>query len=382
MDDHLDYLDLYTLQSALKVGIEDVFPEKIWVKAEISSVSVKGGHCYLELSQSEGGTMVAKARAVIWRSRYVLLSKVFEQQSGGPLRAGITVLVRVQVSYSELYAMTLVIDDIDVEVTLGERELQRRRTIERLEKDGLMDAQKALSLPDLPYALAVISAAGAAGYGDFCRHLHENEYGFVFRTDLFEASMQGAAAPESIAEALRSVQESGVKYDAVLILRGGGSSIDLDCYDDYGLAVAIATCPLPVFTAIGHERDHHVADMVACDFVKTPTALADEFIGRYVAEDMRIESYSSRLRLAFVNKINAILSRLDVLESRIKGADPRSVLSRGYVLTLDSKGRVLKSASALAGGDGVRVMFADGAADCVVEKVFHSSQEKEYNGRG
>lgn len=377
MGDYHDHIDLYTLQLSLKAGVEDVFPERVWVKAEVSSVSVKGGHCYLELSQNEGSTMVAKARAVIWRSRYMLLSRMFEELTGGPLKPGITVLARVQVSYSELYGLTLVIDDLDAEVTIGERELQKRRTIERLEKEGLMDAQKALSLPDLPYALAVVSAAGAAGYGDFQRHLHENEYGFVFRTDLFEASMQGAAAPQSISEALAAVEASGVKYDAVLILRGGGSSIDLDCFDDYDLAVAIARCPIPVFTAIGHERDHHVADMVACDFVKTPTALADEFISRYVAEDMRIESYSTRLRLAFINKINAILSRLDVLESRIKGADPRNVLSRGYVLTLDSKGRALKSAAALKEGDMVKVMFADGVAECETKKVIPSADGRK-----
>jgi len=372
-----DYIELLDLQRVLKEGIEEIMPEKIWVRAEVSSISVKAGNCYLDLSQNQGGTMVAKARAAIWRSKYVMLAAYFEQSTGAPLRQGLTILARCQVSFSELYGMLLVIDDIDARTSIGEKELQKRKTIERLEREGLTDMQKELGLPELPYALAVISASGAAGYGDFCDHLHNNEYGFVFRTELFEATMQGANAPQSIADAIHAIEEtnkSAIKagkhaFDAVLIMRGGGSNIDLDCFDDYSLAVAIANCSLPVFTAIGHERDYHIADMVAHEHVKTPTALADEFISRYIDEDAAIEAYSTRLRLAFSNRINAILSALDVLEARIKGADPRNVLSRGYVLSLDSKGRSLKSAKSLDKGDMLTLMFYDGTAECEVKKI-------------
>lgn len=372
-----DYIELLELQRVLKDGIEEIMPEKVWVRAEVSSISVKAGNCYLELSQNEDGVMVAKARAAIWRSQYAMLAAYFEQATGTPLRQGLTILARCRVSFSELYGMTLVIDDIDARTSIGEKELQKRKTIERLEREGLMDMQKELELPVLPYALAVISASGAAGYGDFCNHLHNNEYGFVFRTELFEATMQGINAPESIADALSAIEEANKNavstnkrpFDAVLILRGGGSNIDLDCFDDYSLAVAIANCSLPVFTAIGHERDYHIADMVAHGHVKTPTALADEFISRYMDEDAGIEAYSTRLRLAFSNRINAILSKLDVLEARIKGADSRNVLSRGYVLTLDSRGRSLKSAKKLKKGDTIQVMFSDGSAECEVKEI-------------
>jgi exodeoxyribonuclease VII large subunit len=278
-----------------------------------------------------------------------------------------SVLVRVQVTYSELYGLTLTIDDLDPQFTLGEQELEKRRTIARLEAEGLLERQQALVPSALPYALAVVTARDAAGYGDFSRHLHENEYGFVFRTDLYEATMQGPGAPESIVDALDRIESSGTSYDAVLILRGGGSTLDLACFDDYGLCWRIAQCPVPVYTAIGHDRDHHVADMVAYSYVKTPTALADLFLDSFMAEDERISGFGSRLRLAFLNKVNALSSRVDLIEARIKAADPRAILKRGYLLAADARGRVLKSAAAASPGDRISLLFSDGTLDCEVK---------------
>lgn len=373
------YIDLYTLQSRITSGIAEFFPDKIWIKAEISSISARpNGHCYLELSQSDEGGIVAKARAVIWRNKYPLLSACFKETVGAPLQQGMSILACVQVSHSELYGMTLVIEDLDAEVALGARERARRETIEKLTSDGMMEKQQGLSLPLLPYSLAVISARDAAGYGDFCHHLLDNEYGFRFRVDLFEASMQGANSPESIVDALESVQTCGTRYDAILIMRGGGSNIDLDCYDDYGLALGIANCSIPVFTAIGHDRDYHVADMVAFRFVKTPTALADELLDCYMSEDERISSYLTRLRLALNSKLASMSSMLENLSSRIRSADPRNILARGYTLAADAEGVVRKSAARFGEGDHIRVLFADGSLICEVkEKLLSCKQDGE-----
>lgn len=356
-----DFIDLYDLQQQMREGLEDLFPDRLWVRAEVSAVQARAnGHCYLELSQSDGKGVIAKARAVIWKGRWFAIARYFEEATGSRLSAGMQILARVQVNYSEVYGLTLVIDELEPQYTIGQAELEKRRTIEKLSEDGLLDRQKELDLASLPYSLAVISARDAAGYGDFCRHLSENEYGFVFRTDLFEATMQGDSAPASIVDALERIESSETGYDAILIMRGGGSNLDLACFDDYGLAFSIANCTIPVFTAIGHDRDHHVADMVAYASVKTPTALADEFISSFAAEDERIGSYAVRLRMALVSKINTMASTLDVLESRIKGSDPRSILRRGYLLATDSRGVVLKKAEAAEVGDEIRIMFADG----------------------
>ena len=364
-----EYYGLDDLQRMIRDCLEGNFPEDIWVKAEISSLQLKSnGHCYLELSQSGEQGIVARAKAVIWRSKYTMLSRYFREATGSGLAAGMSVLLKVQVSYSELYGLTLVVNDIDAQYTLGEAELEKRRTVERLEKEGLIDLQKSLTPSALPYRLAVISARDAAGFGDFCRHLENNEYGFMFAVDLFEATMQGEQAPASISDALDRIQISGREYDAVLIMRGGGSVLDLACFDDYGLCFAIANFPVPIYTAIGHDRDYHVADMVAHSFVKTPTALADLFIDALAAEDERLTSFGHRLRMAFASRIGSMESGLEVLKSRIHAADPRNILSRGYSLVTDSRGVVLKSSAGLKPGERIRVVFEDGTVEVMVQE--------------
>ena len=361
-------VDLYELQLRVREGIEEALPSRVWVSAEVASVQVKAnGHCYIELCRNRDGRTVARARAVIWRNVYGPLSVYFRQAAGEDIRPGMEILAGVQVSYSELYGLTLTICEIEPAFTLGAAELQRRQTIARLEEEGLIDRQKELVPAAVPYRLAVISARDAAGFGDFRRHLDENEYGFVFCVRLFEASMQGESAPELISDAIAAVESAPERYDAVLIMRGGGSSLDLACFDDYGLCFTIANCPVPVYTAIGHDRDNHVADMVAYRSVKTPTALADVFIDALTAEDERISSFGTRLRLAFSSRLAAMNSALDLIASRIRSADPRNLLSRGYTLVTDSAGRVLKSAESVKAGDGIRVLFADGTLEAEVK---------------
>ena len=391
-----EYIDLFEFQSRLKQGIECLFPSRIWVKAEVSAVKARsGGHCYMELSQSDANGLVAKANAIIWASKYRFIAPYFESVTGSPLSEGMSVLVEVQVNYSQLYGFSLIINDIDPEYSLGVKELERQRTIERLTREGLMELQMGLSLPLLPYRLAVISAEDAAGYRDFMRHLHENPYGFQVDTELYPALMQGADCPESIITAMDAVLDSGKEYDAVLVLRGGGSKLDLACFDDYGLAAVIAQFPLPVLTAIGHDQDFHVCDMVAHEYVKTPTALADFILSMYEDEDARLSSFQTRVRLAFGSRITSMEAVLEVLGRRVKGgfamkisameaavallqtritaSDPRKVIERGYALALDAEGRVMKGVSGSKAGDKVSMLFADGTLKCEVENVTLSS---------
>lgn len=387
-----EFITLFELQSRLKEGIERLFPSKIWLEAEISAIKARvGGHCYMELSQSGENGIVAKAQAVVWSSKYRFIAPYFESVTGSPLREGMLVLVQVQVSFSQLYGLSLIINDIDPDFSLGERERQRRLTLERLEKEGLADLQQGLDLAPLPYMIAVVSSPDAAGYRDFIRHLHENGYGFVFHTDLFPALMQGEGAPESMIEALDAIAVSGIAYDAVALIRGGGARLDLACYDDYGLAAHVAQFPVPVFTAIGHDQDTHAVDIVSFMSVKTPTALADEFVSMYADEDALLQSFGDRLRLAasgrlyreenrlqglchgmsaaFLKKIMSMESRLDIMETRLKASDPRTVLKKGYVLALDSSGAVLRSTAGKRPGDRVFLLMADGRLDCTVDSV-------------
>ena len=393
-----EHFDLLTLQQRLKQGVESLFPSRVWIKAEVSAVKARtGGHCYMELSQSDESGLKAKASAIIWSSKYRFIAPYFESVTGSPLQEGMVILVEVQVNYSELYGMSLIINDIDPEFSLGVKELERQRTIERLQNEGLMGLQKQLQLPVLPYRLAVISAEDAAGYRDFMRHIEENPYGFKVHPVLFPALMQGADCPSSIIAALDAVLEDGSDWDAVLILRGGGAKLDLACYDDYALAAVIAQYPLPVLTAIGHDQDFHVCDMVAYEYLKTPTALADYVMDIYQLEDERISASETRVRLAVSNrlyreealldslasrikgafalKIAVMESALQVLQTRIQAADPRRILDRGYTLAVDADGVVLKGLAGRKVGDKVSIMFADGTMECLVEGLSAASPE-------
>jgi exodeoxyribonuclease VII large subunit len=392
-----DYLELTELLARIKEGVEDAFPDRYWVKAEIGSWSPRAnGHCYLNLTQSDHGKPVADIRAMIWKWHFPQLKAFFEQESGQPLQAGITVLVRVQVSFSEMFGMSLFIDDIDPAFTVGEQALAKKRAIEKLTAGGYLEMQQELAIPRLPYRLAVITSKTAAGYGDFRRHLLENEAGYAFRLDLYEALMQGEQAPASIIAALAEAQEQ--PCDAILILRGGGSEMDLACFDDYDLAVAIATCAAPVVTAIGHDRDFHIADLVANRSVKTPTALADLFLDAYAAEDALLDDLQARVRRAVADRLGGMLRKVDSLAQRlrfaagaridraraaldlkealIKASDPRKILSMGYALVTGGDGKVLKSVAPVAAGDRIGVRFADGTITAVAEKVEISRQAR------
>jgi len=395
---HREFIELKELQAGIKEGVEASFPLPVWVKGEIGSWSPRAnGHCYLNLTQSENGRVVADCRAMIWKWKFPALKAFFEETTGTQLKAGLTVLVKVEVSYSELYGVSLFIDDIDPSFTLGEKAEERKKSIERLTREGYMDMQKELALPDLPRRIAVVTSLTAAGYGDFRKHLLENPEGYAFEVDLYEALMQGEQAPGSIiaamekAAAASQAASQAAPYDILVILRGGGSEMDLACFDDYDLAVAIATYGIPVVTAIGHERDFHIADMVANTYVKTPTALADMLLEPFREEDARIEALRTdvlravslrlerensliqrkahRIKFAASSLVSAALSKVELKAAVIKSSDPRNILSMGYVLVTGKDGRVLKTVEKVSEGDRIGVRFSDGSISATVDEV-------------
>ena len=308
-----EYISLAQLLMRVKGAVAEALPGPVWVKAEIHELRIHGnGHCYMELVEKGSGRDVfsAKVSAVIWRSRRALVEAAFYQGTGRRLEAGMTVLVQVRVQYSELYGMSL-----------GEVELARQRTLERLSREGLLELNKALPMPGLPRRFALITSETAAGYGDFMNHLYDNGYGFRFYTRLYPAPMQGAAAPAGIIDALNSVLDDlaeGAEYDAVLLLRGGGAVADLVCFDDYDLAVSIARFPLPVLVAVGHERDRHICDMVAARSLKTPTALADYIVDAFVAEDASLTALSDRLRSSVTLRMENLRLRQEQTARRLQ----------------------------------------------------------------
>lgn len=316
-------IDLLMLQELIKESLEENFARQLWVRAEIWDISVNAsGHCYLTLVEKDEATsnIVAKAQAIIWASTFRVLRPYFETATGEKLQAGMKVLLQIRVQYSLLYGLSLIVSNIDPNYTVGSTALERQKILDRLEREGMMDMNRTLPLPGLPRRFAVISAETAAGYGDFMNHLHNNGFGYKFHTELFQAPMQGSDAPAGIIAALDKIAERAGDFDAVLIIRGGGSNFDLACFDDYDLAVNIAQYPLPVLTAIGHERDTHVADLIAHTYLKTPTALADYFVDIFAAEEQLVDSLATRMLMALKGKRAEAVTTVDRLLSRATGS--------------------------------------------------------------
>ncbi|MFI3319606.1 MAG: exodeoxyribonuclease VII large subunit [Rikenellaceae bacterium] len=266
---------LSQLQQQISKVITSQFALPTWVSAEISDIKVNySGHCYLELVEKgeSDGVAKAQARAVIWKSAYGRVAGSFEMQTGTTLERGVKILAKVVVNYHELYGMSLQIIEIDPSYTLGDMERQRQITISRLQKDGVWDMNREHKLPMLVQRIAVISSSSAAGYQDFCKELAQG--GFHFTTTLFDSVMQGTAAEDSIVDSLYAIAEREDEFDIAIIIRGGGSTSDLNCFNSYALASTVAQFPLPIFAGIGHDKDTSVVDMVAHRTLKTPTAVA------------------------------------------------------------------------------------------------------------
>lgn len=272
-------LSLSDLQSGIKDAIHLRFPDYLWVHAELSEVNIqRNGHCYVELVEKEADQVMAKVRGTIWNFTFRMLKPYFESSTGYEFKSGIKVSLKISIEFHEVYGLSLNIKDIDPSYTVGDIELQKRKIIQQLENDGIMDMNAELEIPMVPQNIAVISSPTAAGFGDWETQIKNNPYHYQFKYQLFEAQMQGQNTGSSIIGALERIYQDEQEFDLVVIIRGGGSKMDLAGFDHYELAANIAQFPMPIITGIGHERDESIADLVAHTALKTPTAVADFLI--------------------------------------------------------------------------------------------------------
>ena len=316
----MEALTLYELNNLVRGSLERALPDEYWVQAELSEVrEAYNGHCYLEFVQkgNNGRDLVAKARGVVWAGTYRLLKPLFERETGRPLSAGMKVLVRVAVTFHELYGYSLSVTDIDPAYTLGDLARLRREILARLEADGILNDNKELPLPVLANRIAVISSATAAGYGDFRNQLLRNDYRLRFTLRLFPAVMQGELVEESVLAALDAIMAERDEWDAVVIIRGGGATSDLSGFDTYLLAAACAQFPLPVITGIGHERDDTVLDLVAHTRVKTPTAAAAFLVRHQLEAATRLEALSRDIGQEVMARLERERVRLERLSAAL-----------------------------------------------------------------
>ena len=426
----MNNMERYTLRQLnmmVRDAIDTELPDEYWVEAELSECRENGGHCYMELIEKNehSNTPVARASARCWRQTWLMVKPYFERTTGQPLRAGMKVLLKVYAQFHETYGFSWIVSDIDPTYTIGDMARKRQEIIRQLKEEGVFDLQRELSIPTFAKRIAVISAQNAAGYGDFCRQLEDNEYGFRFEVTLFPAIMQGEQVEQSIIAALNAIyaaisnwqlaigQEqtanSQQPFDVVVIIRGGGATADLSGFDTLALAENVAQFPLPVITGIGHDRDESILDMVANTRVKTPTAAAALLIDnllrvlerlddasqrianaisqrlarqhyqlsilnsqlstlalRIVSEQRhRIETIGNRLPIAIERRMTAQKHLIAQMELKLQGFDPQLLLSRGYSITLKD-GKAVRDPKQLKPGDEIETRVEHGTILSVV----------------
>jgi exodeoxyribonuclease VII large subunit len=409
---------LSELNRRVKSAIRDYLPETYWIRAETSDVRRnQNGHCYLEFIEKDAATqsIVAKARGMIWSNLFQMLSAYFETETGQPFTSGLNVLVRVSVEFHELYGFSLTVVDIDPSFTVGEIARNRQLVLKQLEEEGVLTLNRELPLAELTNRIAVISSPTAAGYEDFRDQLSKNPGGLAFYTRLFPAVMQGDRSEASIIAALEKVFQYSHLFDAVAIIRGGGATSDLSCFDSYFVATNVAQFPLPVVSGIGHERDVTVLDHVAHTRAKTPTAVAEFFISHLTQTAAELIAFQDRIvsesetvmvreqsalftlskevvhqstlllqrEIAGVEQLSGTLKHSlkqqlqrehHFVESRqqyVQMVSPAHILRRGYTLTTRN-GKIITSLKGLTVDDTIQTQFRDGVSTSVITLLDHA----------
>ena len=402
-----DSVTLYELNALVRSVLEQTMSDAYWLEAELSEARLaSNGHFYVEFVEkdSSGRSFIAKARGTIWARTYHTIAPLFEHATGERLRAGMKVRVQVTVSFHELYGYSLNVIDIDPTYTLGDMARRRREILEQLEADGILHDNQELELPSLLKRIAIVSSAGAAGYGDFCNQLENNDYGLAFHLQLFPAVMQGEHVEESVLAALAAIADEADRWDCAVIIRGGGATSDLSDFDSYHLAAAITQMPLPVIVGIGHERDETVLDHVAHLSLKTPTAVAAFLIERQASElalleDLRrripqsvrtrllqehhrMDLVGERLPAAARRHFERLHHRLELTAQRLRSLDPQLLLERGYSITTCA-GRLVRDVGDLREGEIVTTRLASGeiysTVNTVVSDRSHLSHQNDQN---
>ena len=387
----VQHITLAQLQGRISIALAEAIPLPVWVCAEVADIKINAsGHCYIDLIEKneKTGATEAQARATIWRSQVMSTVGRFERETGQRLVKGMKILFKATVSHHAVYGMSLQIQQIDALHTIGDMERRRQQTIEQLQRDGVWDLNRERTMPLVVQRVAVISSATAAGYQDFMMELARSNY--AIHTELFEATMQGESCSESVVAALYDIADRAEEFDAVAIIRGGGSTSDLECFNAYEIAFAVTQFPLPVLTGIGHDKDTSVTDMVAHTMLKTPTAVAQwinqratDFDGalEYLAISLRdicrqtthaaalrLEQMAADVRHLAERTLQGEAQKLDGLESLVANFAPERIFRLGYAIAR-KEGKALASVEGIEVGDTIDISLADGTLNAkIVEK--------------
>jgi exodeoxyribonuclease VII large subunit len=269
-----EHFKLSNIMNEISMSVTDRFPHAIWIEAEITSISKhsQSGHYYLELLETDTkGNEVCKNRASIWSSKANILLEKFKTNTGSDLKAGLKVLVKCKISFHPKYQLSINIEDINPEFTLGGMEVKIKEILLKLEKNNIINKNKDLKVPFDFHRVAVVAPSGAAGLGDFKKDADILEKFNICQFDYYDAIFQGKDTKESVTTAILKSLNSNIEYDILIVLRGGGAKTDLHFLNEYEIAEAICNSKIPVFVGVGHERDKGVLDSVANISFDTPS---------------------------------------------------------------------------------------------------------------
>lgn len=298
--DHKTVFSLLDVSRSVQKTIAERYKSLYWIKAEMNKLNhyTHSGHCYPELVEKKDGKVVAEMRSILWKADFQRINQQFLKLLNEPLRDGITILFQAAISYDPLYGFSLKIVDIDPAFVLGELEKEKRESIQKLQGEGLFQANKSLPFPLLPKRLAIISVETSKGLSDFFKIIQHNPWKYKFEYTLFPALLQGDKSVPSIIRQLANIAEKTTEFDAVAIIRGGGGDVGLSSYNNYQLAKAIAIFPIPVITGIGHSTNETVSEMVAYRNAITPSELADFLIQKFHQFAIPVDEAQRRTILA------------------------------------------------------------------------------------
>jgi exodeoxyribonuclease VII large subunit len=381
-----DVLSIDEFVAIINESLSHIFEEGAWVEGEIERINNWNGHQFIEIADGEKKDRM-KLDCTVWQSTVSRLRRKLDD-AGVVLKVGTRIRFFGKPNLKKNSSLSLIVTDIDVQFALGDIAKKREELIKRLHESGMSRRNKMCEVPLVPLRLGVVSSAGAAGWADARKHLVESGFGF---TVFFQnVTVQGIEAPHQVAHAIQNLGRHP-DIDVILVMRGGGSKSDLAAFDEEIVAMAIVKCPKPVFVGVGHEIDTSVADVVAHTACKTPTACADEVIS-YVAEfvdsidslarsvRVRTQSALDLARSTLARNADKVQHRSQAIftyhhnfmsnaETKVKLLDPVTVMSRGWSITRDSSGNVVRSISDVAIGDTLTTNLADGSVTSTATEV-------------
>lgn len=384
--DDADVLTVHQFAKIVNATLEEIFYDGVWVEGEIEKINNWNGHLFVEIIDGGKDDRI-KLDCTLWQSSAVRIKKKLDAH-GIALKAGMRIRFFGKPTLKKNSSLSLVVEDVDAQFAVGDIAKKREELIKRLIESGMANRNKQCEVPLVPLRIGVVSSAGAAGWADAQKHLVESGLGF---TVLFaNVTVQGTTAPPQIAAAITALGKRS-DVDVILVMRGGGSKSDLAAFDEEKVAMSIVKCPIPVFVGVGHEIDTSVADIVAHTSCKTPTACADEVI-EYVAgfvdsvdslarlvrshtqtalEGARnvISLSTERVKTRSQAALLAQSNRMELIEAKVKLLDPVMTMARGWSITRDAQGNVVRSISDVAVGDVIITSLADGSVTSTTTKV-------------